>query len=204
MPRLWVALPAAALAVALVGCAQSTPNSAIPAAASTAQASSPAASASAAGAASGVPAKIAVNQTIQDDAFGHTIKILSVVRNFPVPDRLPALKGRTELVLVELSLSAGSKIYGGLMPSEFQLVTENGGDLNPYTPTVNKEIDDAGYKPQLSNNGAGTGKTVTGWAVFKVEPVGNKTLTFRYKRGAATTNTGTVIPAETFDVPLVK
>ncbi len=76
--------------------------------------------------------------------------------------------------------------------------------LNRYTPPVNKEIDDAGDKAAAVKQLSGDRQDGHRLGCLQGGARGEQSLTFRYRRGAATTNTGMVIPAENFDLPLVK
>lgn len=148
-------------------------------------------------------AKLEVDETIEDELLGDTIMVKGVVRNFPIPDRSSAIRGTREIVLVEVDLQAGEKFTGGLFPSALRIVTEDGGDANTPTTTVEPEMKEAGYEPVASR--VGPGKREKGWIAFVVSPLDSKTLMLRFKRGASTViGSGKSIPKKTFDVPLVK
>ncbi|MGH3429002.1 MAG: hypothetical protein ACRDQZ_15800 [Mycobacteriales bacterium] len=144
-----------------------------------------------------------MNQTIKDDQLGDIIKALSVVRNFPIPDKYPAIKGSKELVLVKFNLNVGTKYADVLSGDDFKLVSD-GGSENFGTTIVDNEMKAAGYQP-LPAGGVHAGQTATGWAAFTVTPLGSRTLTLRYTRLAATViGSHESIPEKTFEVPLVK
>lgn len=106
-------------------------------------------------------------------------------------------------MLVDLTLSAGTKYTGGLSPDAFVVVTADGGADNSDTTVVEPEMTRAGYRP-LPDNGVESGQTAGGWVAFNVSPLDSPKLTLRYKRDAATViGSDATIPAKTFDVPLV-
>ena len=144
---------------------------------------------------------ITVNQTIRDDEMGDTIKVQGLVRNFPIPDSLPNIKGVRELVLLKFTLNAGSKYYRSLSGSDFTVVGDDGSP-NSATSSLDAEITAAGYTPLKEVEGGDTG---TGWVAFMVSPVNSKALTLRYKRLAAKViGSSKPIPEKIFEVPLVK
>lgn len=206
-------LPALALFMSLSACsggASSNPAGASPAgtASTSATPSSPeTTSPSASPETTSPPApdssKKPVNRTIRDDVLGHTIVVRSIVRNFPVPDRYPAIKDSRELVLVDLQLKAGNKYRTGLGGSEFSVVTADGGANNRHTTIVAAEMTKAGYEPLSSE--VDPGETGSGWVAFTVSPTDSKALKLRYKRLASQViGSGKQIPEKTLDVVLTK
>ena len=142
---------------------------------------------------------VAVDQTITDDVLGHTVLVKSVVRGFPLPDRLTALKDRgTEVVLVELEATAGTEFSAVVGASTFRVVPDGGQEASSTT-VVDQEMTAAGYAPLKDVR---TGETGTGWVAFTVEPA-DAPLVLRYKRGAAgVLGSGETIEAQDVDVPL--
>lgn len=198
MRKVYVGLTVVALAIALAGCSDSSHDSHVSSDKSTSEQPTSSSAATSSGLAT-----IDVSQTIKDDELGDTFKALSVVRNFPIPDRYPAIKGSKELVLVKFTLSVGTKYYHALGGSNFNLVSDGGG-FTSGTTIVNAEMAKAGYQP-LPDAGVQRGQTATGWAAFTVTPLGSKTLTLRYKRLAATViGSHQPIPEKIFEVPLIK
>lgn len=221
------ALPVAALSLLVAGCSSGSSKPAaapVPAATTAAPSSGPAPATSAAPTAASAaptsasagptpasagptgtaPKKVPLNATISDPVLGDTITVTGLVRSFPIPTRLPALQGARELVLVDLTLHAGSKYTGGLSPDAFMIVTADGGADNGDTTVVEPEMTKAGYKP-LADQGVHSGQSGSGWVAFEVSPLNSPTLTLRYKRDAATViGSGATIPAKTFNVPLTK
>ncbi len=212
---------AAALTLALSACGSgsSSPESSAPAPAQSAEptvASSaepdptldPAASAATADAtpatsdAAAQPVKTAINKTITDPLMGDKIVINSVVRNFPIPDRLPAIQDDHEFVLVNMTLTAGTKFYAGVDARSMRIVTDDGTATNLANGVVNPEMTKAGYVP-LPDERVEPGKNGTGWVGFLVASVGSKTLTLRYTRSAATVmGSKKTIPEKVWSIPL--
>ena len=138
-------------------------------------------------------------KAIEDDRFGHTIKVVKVVRNFPFPSTMSGLEegGDTELVLVNIKAKAGKKYFASLADGDFRLSTKK-NDPRAAVPTsmVETEMRDAGYPPFRE---VGQGKRGSGWLAFTLEGTTDAPLFLSYKRLAF--NKGN-IPEKVVTVPL--
>lgn len=180
--------------------AVNSPSSAAPTVAPTSSAAAPS---SAATSSSESSAPIALTGAINDAVYGNAIKVLSLVRNFPIPARYPAIKGQREIVLVKMSFAAGSKYTGGIEASAFSIINAEGSDLNSQTTIVDDEMKAAGYAPFSNGGTVSSGSSATGWVAFTVDPPNSSKLTLEYKRLAASViGGGGSIPAKTFTVAL--
>ena len=145
---------------------------------------------------------IAVNQTLSDSVLGDTVRVLRVVRGFPVPATLPAIAGK-ELVLVEVRAEAGKKYDAGIQGSSFS-VLEPGSDIPDAESSalVRSEMAAAGYPP-FPSGGVAAGKKGAGWLAFQLEEQGATKLRLQLTRAAAkVSGTSQTIPRKAFTVPL--
>ncbi|WAL69223.1 hypothetical protein ORV05_16105 [Amycolatopsis cynarae] len=187
--------PTPASATGATGTAAATPASAT--------GSSSAAAASSAGpAASG--GKIAVNGTLDDPVLGDHVVAQAVVRDFPFPASMSGASSG-ELVLVQLSATAGTKYYAGFQTTSLELVTADGTENTVSDgDDLDKAMAAAGYTPFPGSGALDTGKSGSGWVAFDDYQKDSPKLTLRLKRPALSTSDGQNIPAANFDVPLVK
>jgi hypothetical protein len=187
---------------ALAACQGNSTHSSSPS--GTAAPASASASASAAGSGTGAGAgkPVAVHQTIDDPVMGDHVVVTSMVRDFPVPASMSAVSDR-EIVLVEVTATAGSKYYAGWQTTQLAIVVNGEENQESDTDDLDAAMTRAGYPPVPDGN-VDTGKTGTGWVPFVVDPKDAPQLTLRMKRTAATTDSGQDIPAQNFDVPLPK
>lgn len=191
------AIPALLLGGALlVGCGSST---ATPVAGSTSPAPASSASALTALPATG---KIAVNKLLTDPVLGDSVRVLHVVRRFPVPATLPAVAGK-EIVLVEIRAQAGKKFNAGILPSSFSVLEPSSPVPDPETTAlVRVEMAAAGYPP-FPASGVASGKRGTGWLAFQLEQRGATGLELQLVRAAArVSGSSQTIPRKAFTVPL--
>jgi hypothetical protein len=198
-------------ALLLAGCSSSTKNDAkplpssvpsLPAGTSPAGTSAIGGSSAPTSAPAGADAPIAVNKTITDPLLGDKVVVLKLVRNFPVPATYPAIKD-DEIVLVDVTITAGTKYYTSLASGSFRLIPDDTNATGNPTSIAGPEMKTKGYPP-LPDAGASTGKTATGWVAFTLARKGSKSLTLRFERLAAQGSDGTRIPAKNFDLVLVK
>ncbi len=143
-----------------------------------------------------------VNKTLSDPVLGDTVRVLHVVRGFPVPATLPAVAGK-EIVLVELRAEAGKKFNAGIQGSAFS-VLEPGHDIPDIESTaqIRVEMAAAGYPP-FPTAGIAPGKKGTGWLAFQLDRRGATGLKLQLLRVAARVSGSTqTIPRQAFVVPL--
>ncbi len=147
-------------------------------------------------------ATIAVNQTLRDPVLDDTVRVLHVVRGFPVPATLPSIAGK-ELVLVEVRAQAGKKFNAGIQSAAFSLLEPTSDIPDPESSTlVRGEMSAAGYPP-FPTAGVAAGKRGTGWLAFQLEAQGATSLRLQLTRAAAkVSGTTQTIPRQAFTVPL--
>lgn len=146
--------------------------------------------------------KLDVKGAFTDDVVGHKVQVLGAVRHFPFPEKQKFYADDSEMVLVNLKVTAGSKFYTSFYLSDLEIVSDEEGTRNSTMYGVESDIRKAGYKPL---DDVDRGRTGTGWVAFRVEPKDSEKLTLRYVRDATKViGTNKTIPAKNFDVPLVK
>lgn len=193
----------AVLGVALAALAACQGNSSHSSSQSGTKAPSSAASASATTAAgSGSTKAVPVTATFDDPVMGDHVVAKSMVRDFPVPASMSAVSGR-EIVLVEVTATAGSAYYAGWQTTQLAIVVNGEENQESDTDDLDAAMTRAGYPP-IPDGNVDTGKTATGWVPFVVDPRDAPQLTLRMKRVAATTDDGKDIPAQNFDVALTR
>ena len=177
MRRTLVPALAAALLLSVGGCSSDDES---PKPEKSAETASPSESA---GAAKAPPMEVAKvkTETIEDDAFGHTINATKIVRNFPFPASMSGVEegGDTELVLVLVEAKAGND-FVALTDGDFRLSTKKGDSEGAVSTTeAATEMTDAGYKPfeQVER-----GKSGGGWIAFLLEGATDARLFLSYKR----------------------
>ncbi|MEO6532550.1 MAG: hypothetical protein ABIO06_03135, partial [Pseudolysinimonas sp.] len=122
---------------------------------------------------------------------------------FPKPASI-SLDG--EVILVQITATAGSKYYAGWSDSAALLFNGAGTLYNPFDlDSLEAPMTAAGYPPfWVANKNAEVDTATTGvssWVVFIVgDPKGP--LYFATRHGAATTSGGGSIPAGTFKVKI--
>jgi hypothetical protein len=135
--------------------------------------------------------------------MGDHVVVHRVVRDFPVPASMSAVSDR-EIVLVDVTATAGSKYYAGWQTTGLSIVVSGQENQESDTDDLDAAMTKAGYPPMPNNGDVDTGKTASGWIPFVVDPKNAPRLTLRMKRTAATTSDGKTISAKNFDVPLVQ
>jgi hypothetical protein len=122
--------------------------------------------------------QIAVDQTIADDEFGHTIKISALVRGFVAPSRTNIPDGGGQWVLAQLDIAAGDKYSGGVQGG---FTLRAGAELGGTTTGI---IDDDMTAAGSPWETASAGEKTTGWVAFQVNNRADAYI-LQYKRGAA-------------------
>lgn len=185
----------------LAGCSGHAEHAAEPAGATSASSSATARPASHRHAHGAKP--VAVHRVIHDPVMGDRVVVQRFVRDFPVPAAMSAVPDR-EIVLVRVTVTAGSKYYAGWDTSSLSIVTPGGGvNDESETDDLDAAMIKAGYRPFPDTGDVDTGKTAGGWVPFVVDPKDSPRLTLQMKREAATTSDGKTLPAKTFAVRLV-
>lgn len=199
MPKFIPLVFAAALTVTLAGCAVSTDNSAVekPQTTTTSAAAKPTPPASAS---SGMTP---LSVTVTDPDMGDSIAVTGIVRNFPKPASIVA---PGEVILVQVTVMAGSKFYAGWNESGGVLVNGAGTEFNSADlDSVAGPMTAAGYTPFSVANKYGnvdTGKTgAPAWLTFIVDDAKGP-LYFGTHHGDATVSGGGSIKAATYKVQI--
>ena len=142
-----------------------------------------------------------LNLTVSDPEMGDSILVTGIVRHFPKPASIVA---DGEVILVQVTATAGSKFYAGWDESGAVLLNGAGTkysevDLDSLTPPMTA----AGYTPfsvANTNGRVDTGKTGTpGWLIFIVDDAKGP-LSFGTHHPAATTSGGGSIAEGTYTV----
>ncbi|TCI96449.1 hypothetical protein [Aeromicrobium sp. IC_218] len=151
---------------------------------------------------SGAPAaeqtQLKVDETIQDDAMGDTVKITGVVRDFPVTSNTAIAEGGGEWVLVQIDATSGEKYSGGLS-GVFSLYTPDGTLAGASTTIVDGDMEAAGFTPFEAPD---AGEQGTGWQAFQVNTRADA-YQLQYKRlGANVIGSDQTIPTKVWKVDL--
>ena len=141
---------------------------------------------------------IPVDETIQDDVLGDTIKITGMVRDFQAPSRTNIPDGGGEWVLLEVDTKAGDKFSGGVQGG-FTLY-ETGGELaGSPTGIIDEDMTAAGFTPWET---ASSGEQTKGWVAFQVNTRADA-YQLQYKRLAASViGGGDPIPEKIWKIDL--
>jgi hypothetical protein len=140
--------------------------------------------------------KLAVDQTIQDDVLGDTIKITGMVRDFQAPSRTNIPDGGGEWVLLELDTKAGDKFSGGVQGGFTLYQTD--GELAGST-IIDDDMTAAGFTPWET---ASAGEQTKGWVAFQVNTRADA-YQLQYKRLAASViGGGDPIPEKIWKIEL--
>jgi hypothetical protein len=142
--------------------------------------------------------KLAVDQTIQDDVLGDTIKVTGLVRDFQAPSRTNIPDGGGEWVLLELDTKAGDKFTGGVQGG-FTLYQTDGELAGSTTGIIDDDMTAAGFTPWET---ASAGEQTKGWVAFQVNNRADA-YQLQYKRLAASViGGGKPIPEKIWKVEL--
>lgn len=142
--------------------------------------------------------KLAVDQTIQDDVLGDTIKITGMVRDFQAPSRTNIPEGGGEWVLLELDTKAGDKFSGGVQGG-FTLYQADGELAGSTTGIIDEDMTAAGFTPWET---ASAGEQTKGWVAFQVNNRADA-YQLQYKRLAASViGGGDPIPEKIWKIEL--
>ena len=196
MPLLAITL---AVTATLAGCAAADVPATQHSSSHQASASTPKASPTSTSASGVIP----VDATVVDSDLGDSIHVTGIVRNFPKPD---SIKLDGEVILVQITATAGSKYYAGWSDSSALLFNGAGKQYNPFDlDSLEAPMTAAGYIPfwvANKNDEIDTATTgVSSWVVFIVDDAKGP-LSFATRHGAATTSGGGSIPAGTFKVKI--
>jgi hypothetical protein len=142
--------------------------------------------------------KLAVDQTIQDDVLGDTIKVTGMVRDFQAPSRTNIPEGGGEWVLLELDTKAGDKFSGGVQGG-FTLYQADGELAGSTTGIIDDDMTAAGFTPWET---ASAGEQTKGWVAFQVNTRADA-YQLQYKRLAASViGGGDPIPEKIWKIEL--
>lgn len=142
--------------------------------------------------------QIAVDQTIQDDVLGDTIKVTGLVRDFQAPSRTNIPEGGGEWVLLELDTAAGDKFSGGIQGG-FSLYRTDGELGGSTTGIIDDDMTAAGFTPWET---ASSGEQTKGWVAFQVNTRADA-YQLQYKRlGANVIGGGDPIPEKIWKIDL--
>ena len=144
-----------------------------------------------------------LNLTVTDPDMGDSIAVTGIVRNFPKPASIVA---PGEVILVQVTVTAGSKFYAGWNESGAVLVNGSGEEFNSADlDSVAGPMAAAGYTPFSVANENGivhTGKTgAPGWLTFIVDDTKGP-LFFGTHHGDASISGGGSIKAATYKVQI--
>jgi hypothetical protein len=188
---------AAALTVTLAGCAVSDDSAEKPRTTTTSEAAKPSPTPSASA------AMTPLNVTVTDPDMGDSIAVAGIVRNFPKPASIVA---PGEVILVQVTVTAGDKFYAGWNESGAVLVNGSGEEFNSADlDSVAGPMTAAGYTPFSVANENGivhTGETgAPGWLTFIVDDAKGP-LFFGTHHGDASISGGGSIKAATYKVQI--
>ena len=142
--------------------------------------------------------QLPVDETIDDDAMGDTIKITGLVRDFPATSNTAIAEGGGEWVLVELDVKAGEKYSGGVQGG-FSLYTPDGTLAGSSTTIIDGDMEAAGFTPWKS---ASSGEQSKGWQAFQVNTRADA-YQLQYKRlGANVIGSDKTIPTKVWKIDL--
>lgn len=140
-----------------------------------------------------------IGATIKDHGLGHTVVLEQAVRNFPAPKAAKAPQG-SELVLVQVRITAGKKYYVTAGPDDFVFGVKGGSESTPTSErAVAKAMTKAGYPPLKQ---VAAGSTGEGWVAGYVSPAGSPQAYVGYHRLAYQISGGGSVPAKTWKVSL--
>jgi len=146
-------------------------------------------------------AYLTVGKTITDTGLGHKITVSRILRTLPWPVGYQATSATFELVAVEMTLAPSATYTAPLRVQDLSIAT---GSPLPNRPDT---IDDAmlqAAKLTLLPAEVATGKTATGWVVFRIDPKGAPKLTLTYTRPKSqVTGSGQVFDSQVFSVDVV-
>ncbi|KQX74793.1 MULTISPECIES: hypothetical protein [Aeromicrobium] len=143
-------------------------------------------------------AELPVDQTIQDDVLGDTVKITGMVRDFQAPSRTNIPDGGGEWVLLELDTAAGDKFSGGIQGG-FTLYQTDDELAGSTTGIIDDDMTAAGFTPWET---ASAGERTTGWVAFQVNTRADA-YQLQYKRLAASViGGGDPIPEKIWTIEL--
>lgn len=141
-----------------------------------------------------------VDVTITDTGLGHKITADKVLRGIPWPAGYDATSQAYELVAVEMTWTPSTTYTAPLRKQDFSIRT---GDQFPSRPI--DLVDGEMAKHNLPVLGqVESGKSATGWVVFKVEPKGAGNLTLVFTRPkAAVSGSNQVFDSKVFSAVLL-
>lgn len=125
--------------------------------------------------------EIPVNGSFTDPPIGEELKLIGVVRSFPVPRQYHNQFSDAELLLVHLTITASSSYYVTIAPTSLYLTPTNGVKRFESTFIVTTEMNEAGYRV-LPSDGPKYGQTLNGWVAFKAQEKASRTLILHFDR----------------------
>ena len=139
---------------------------------------------------------------VRDPVLGHRVRVTRVIRSFPIPATYAELRGREELVLLRVRLTAGTRYTDGLDVGDLRLIADDREPGRPPTELFDEAAERAGH--DTLGTSVDPGNTDTGWLAFLVAPADATTLTLRYSRPASEVPGRTKpIQARDFDAELI-
>ncbi len=142
----------------------------------------------------------AINQTQEDPDLKESVAVTRIARQLPWPDGYKASAQAYELVAVEMTWTPSKSYTIPIRKQDFSIATGSQFPSAP-DPIVNEALKAAGFV-QLPDQVA-SGDLVTGWMVFKVDPLNAPSMVLGYTRPAAqVSGGGTTFPAKTFNIRL--
>jgi len=139
-----------------------------------------------------------VNKTLTDTGLGHKVSVLRIIRGLPWPAGYVATSQAYELVAVQMTWTPSTTYTAPLRRADFSIRT---GATFPSRPLT---LIDASLPPHqmvLLPSQVVTGKSASGWLVFKVDPKGAGNLTLVYTRPKAQVSGGSqVFNSQVFSV----
>ncbi len=146
-------------------------------------------------------AYLTVGKTITDTGLGHKITVSRVLRTLPWPAGYQATSATFELVAVEMTLTPSATYIAPLRVQDISIST--GSPLPSRPDTIDDTMLQAAKLTLLPAEVA-TGKTATGWVVFRIDPKGAPKLTLTYTRPKSqVTDTGQVFDSKAFSADVV-
>lgn len=122
-----------------------------------------------------------LDKSVSDTVVGHTVKVTQISRNLTWPAGYRDQAAAFELVAVQMTWTAGTKMTAPLSSSSLAVLSGSAFP-NRRDTMLDATMTAAGW-PVLPMELA-AGQSATGWMVFKVEPKGAAALTLQLTRPA--------------------
>ncbi len=141
-----------------------------------------------------------VGRTLTDTGLGHKVAVKRILRGLPWPAGYTATAQAYELVAVEMTWTPSTTYTAPLRRADFSIRT---GAAFPSRPLSLVDTALRTHKMALLPSQVVTGRSATGWLVFKVDPKGAANLSLLYTRPKAqVSGGGQVFDSRTFSVVL--